>query len=98
MFSLGDKPSGMASQRVKHIETDNIGIVIGFGKRIVNNKCLSAVKVKTISSESNKKITVKDLQTQWLPCSEDYKVIHPNLNGKKLILAPIKRYDRPKIA
>ena len=90
MFSLGD--------RVKHIETDNIGIVIGFGKRIVNNKCLSAVKVKITSPESSKKITVNDLQTQWLPCSEHYKAIHPNLNSKKLILAPVKRYDRPKVA
>ena len=90
MFHLGD--------RVKHLDTDSIGIVIGFGKRIVNNKCLPTVKVKIISPESSKKNTIKDIQTQWLPCSEDYRVIYPNLNSRKLILAPIKRYDRPQIA
>ena len=86
----------MASQRVKHLETNSI--VIGFGKRIVNNKCLPTVKVKIISSEPVKKTTFKDLQTQWLPCPEDHRVIYPNLESRKLILAPIKRYDRPKTA
>ena len=39
MFNLGDKPSGMASQRVKHLETDSIGIVIGFGLSLPKSFC-----------------------------------------------------------
>lgn len=89
MFNLGD--------RIKHIETGSIGIVIGFGKRIVKNKCLPTVKVKITSPQPSKKTTLKDLQTQWTPCSENHRAINPKLESRKLI-APIARYNRPKIA
>ncbi|MEM7591778.1 MAG: hypothetical protein AAF383_09725 [Cyanobacteria bacterium P01_A01_bin.83] len=77
MLNLGDKPDGIASQRVKHQETGNIGIVVGFGKRIINNKCLPTTKVKIVDSESERKTIVRDLDTKWMLFPQDFKAIYP---------------------
>lgn len=80
MLNLGD--------RVKHQETGKTGIVVGFGKRIVNNKCLPTAKVETTDPKSNKKAIVKDLDTKWLPCPKDFKVMHPDPLNKYRIFKP----------
>ena len=86
MFNLGD--------RVKHLDTGNIGIVVGFGKRIVDRKCLEIAKVKLVQGTTlNKGTTVRDLYSKWLLCPEDYRVLVPNPLGKHLKLQPVKRYD-----
>ncbi|MEM8830037.1 MAG: hypothetical protein AAGE96_11870 [Cyanobacteria bacterium P01_G01_bin.19] len=90
MLNLGDC--------VKHQATGNIGIVVGFGKRIVNNKCLPTTKVKIISPKSNRKTTVKDLDTQWLPCPQDFRVIHPTNSSKKRVFRPVAEKVRVKTA
>ena len=80
MLNLGD--------RVKHQVTGNIGIVVGLGKRIVNNKCLPTAKVKIVSPQSNRKTTVKDLNTKWRPCPQDLRTIYPNPLHKNVVLKP----------
>ena len=92
MFNLGDKPNGMASQRVKHLDTGKIGIVIGFGKRVVDRKCLATVKVKLVDSTAKKKATIKDLDSKWFPCPEDYRISHSNPLAKHLSVKPAKRF------
>ena len=84
--------------RVKHQETGNIGIVIGFGKRIVNNKCLSTAKVKIISPKSSNKNTVNDLDAKWLPCPQDFRVIYPNSPNKNRLFRPVVKQVRAKTA
>ena len=79
MFNLGD--------RVKHLDTDEIGIVIGYGKRIVNNKCLATSRVKLVDSTTRKKATIKDLDDRWFPCPEDYRTSHFNP-----LVKPAKRF------
>ena len=90
MLNLGD--------RVKHQNTGNIGIVVGFGKRIVNNKCLPTTKVKLIGSESQPKVTIKDLDINWLPWPEDFRVIHPDPLNKYRIFRPNVTQVRAKTA
>lgn len=90
MFNLGD--------RVKHLDTGNIGIVVGYGKRIINNKCLATVKVKLLNSTSSKKRTINYLNSKWFPCPEDYRILHPNSLSKNLVVKPIKRCDLAKLA
>ena len=90
MFNLGD--------RVKHIDTGNIGIVVGYGKRIVNNKCSTTVKVKLLNSTTSKKATIKDLDSKWFPCPKDYKTPHSNPLAKQLIVKPAKRFALSKLA
>ena len=85
ILNLGD--------RVKHLDTGEIGIVVGYGKRIVNNKCLATVKVKLVNSTARKKATIKDLDSKWFPCPEDYRTLHPNPLAKDLIVKPVKRFD-----
>lgn len=84
MFNLGD--------RVKHLDTGEIGIVIGFGKRIVDRKCLAIVKVKLVDSTAKKKAIIKDLDSKWFFCSKDYKTPHSNPLAKQLIVKPAKRF------
>ena len=50
MFKIGD--------RVKQQDTGNIGIVVGYGHRIVNNKCLTTIRVKLERSTSIKETMV----------------------------------------
>lgn len=90
MLNLGD--------RVKHQETGNVGIVVGFGKRVVNNKCLSTAKVKIIDSKSHRKNTVNDLDTKWLPCPQDFRTVSPNSPSKNRILKPVVKQIRAKTA
>ena len=90
MFNLGD--------RVKHIDTGNIGIVVGYGKRIVNNKCLAILKVKLVDSTARKKATIKDLDSKWFPCPENYKTSHSNTPTKHLIVKPAKRFTLSRSA
>ncbi|MEM8675935.1 MAG: hypothetical protein AAGF83_18990 [Cyanobacteria bacterium P01_G01_bin.67] len=82
MFNLGS--------RVKHKNTDDVGIVTGYGYRIVKNKCLKTLKVKIISPNQNRKKTLKDLDCQWLSCAEDYRLINPNPLARHLIAKPLK--------
>ena len=90
MFNLGD--------RVKHSDTGEIGIVIGHGKRIVNNQCLATVKVKLVNSTARKKATIKDLDSQWFSCPLDYRTSHFNPLAKHLIIKPAKRFALYKSA
>ena len=90
MFNLGE--------RVKHLDTGNIGIVIGYGQRIVNNQCLETVKVRLLNSTTSQKITIKDLNCRWFPCPEDYRTLYPNPTSRHLLVKPIKRYDLAKSA
>ena len=91
MLNLGD--------RVKHQDTGNVGIVVGFGKRIVNHECLPTTKVKLISPESNKPIvTIKDLDINWLPCPEDFRVIYPDPLNKYRTFRPNLTQVRAKTA
>ena len=90
MFNLGD--------RVKHLDTGEIGIVVGYGKRIVNNKCLAILKVELINSTARTKATIKDLDSKWFPCPKDYKTPHSNPLAKQLIVKPAKRFALSKSA
>ena len=90
MFNLGD--------RVKHLNTSEIGIVVGYGKRIINNKCLATLKVKLVDSSNRKKATIKDLDSKWFPCSEDYRTSHFNPLAKHLIIKPAKRFTLSRSA
>ena len=90
MFNLGD--------RVKHLDTGEIGIVIGYGKRIVNHKCLATLKVKLVDSTAKNKATIKDLDSKWFPCREDYKTPHSYPLAKHLIVKPAKRFTLSKSA
>ena len=85
MFNLGE--------RVKHLDTGSVGIVIGYGKRIVDKKCLEIAKVRLIDSTSNRGITVKDAYAKWLPYPEDYRISAPYLNAIHSNAKLIKRYD-----
>lgn len=89
MLNLGD--------RVKHLDTGEIGIVIGYGKRIVNRKCLATSKVKLINSETRKKATIKDIDSKWFLCPEDYRISYDN-PARHLIIKPVKRFDLAKSA
>lgn len=90
MYNLGD--------RVQHLNTGNTGIVIGYSKRIVDRQCLPTIKVRIISPCSQQKTTVKDLNSRWFFCPEDYRTINPNPLAKHLIIKPVKRYDLAKSA
>ena len=90
MFNLGD--------RVKHLDTGKIGIVVGYGKRIEKNKCLATSKVKLVNSTVRKKATIKDLDSKWLPCPEDYRTSHSNPLAKQLIVKPAKRLSLSRSA
>ena len=90
MFNLGD--------RVKHLDTGNIGIVVGSGKRIVDRKCLTTVKVKIVSPNLSNKLTIKDLDSKWFLFPEDYRTLYPNPLSRHLVVKPIKRYDFSKSA
>lgn len=90
MFNLGD--------RVKHLDTSEIGIVIGFGKRIVDRKCLATIKVKLVNSTAKKKAIIKDLDSKWFFCPKDYKTLHSNSIAKQLIAKPAKRFTLSKLA
>ncbi len=90
MFNLGE--------RVQHLDTGNIGIVVGYGKRIVDRQCLPTVKVKIISPDLSNKITIKDLDSKWLSTPEDYRFLYPNAVSRHLVIKPAKRYDLPRSA
>ena len=91
MFHFGD--------RVKHIETNEIGIVVGYGNRIVNNKCLETIKVKIISPLNRKKTSIKDLNSQWLLCpAEDYRILYPNPFLLDFSVKPVEQYEFAKSA
>ena len=76
--------------RVKHKDTGNIGMVVDYGHRIVNNKCMDTVKVKLINSTSNKKSVVQDLDSQWLLCPKNERVASSNLRDRPIV-KPIKK-------
>ena len=59
MFNLSD--------RVQHKQTGDVGIVVGYGYRLVDNNYWTTVKVKIISSNSTKTI-LEDLFSEWLFC------------------------------
>ena len=59
MFDLGD--------RVQHKQTGDVGIVVGYGHRIVDNNYWTTIKVKLIPSTSIQGI-VEDLFSEWLFC------------------------------
>ena len=63
MFKIGD--------RVKQQDTGNIGIVVGYGHRIVNNKCLTTIRVKLERSTSIKETMVIEPHSKWLLCQAD---------------------------
>ena len=90
MLNLGD--------RVKHLDTGEIGIVIGYGKSIINNKCLATAKVKLVNSTVRKKTTVKDIDSKWFSCPEDYRISYPNPLARHLIVKPAKRFDLARSA
>ena len=58
MFKLSD--------RVCHKQTGNVGIVIGYGHRMVNNVYLTTLKVQITNSTSRKEI-IEALASDWLP-------------------------------
>lgn len=75
--------------RVKHKDTGDIGKVVDYGHRIVNNKCMDTVKVKLINS-SNEKSVVQDLDSQWLLCPKNDKVASLD-SCDRPIVKPIKK-------
>lgn len=76
--------------RVKHKDTGDIGTVVDYGHRIVNNKCIDTVKVRLINSTSKKKSVVQDLDSQWLLCPKNDRVASLN-SGDRPIVKPIKK-------
>lgn len=86
MFNLRD--------RVKHQETGDIGTVVGFGRRIVNNKCLRTIKVKIISPTLSEKRIVEGIDYKWLPCpKEDNKLPARDSLAHHSIKKPVKKYN-----
>ncbi len=69
MFDLSDKPNGIASQRVQHKQTGDIGIVVGYGNRQVNGNYLTTIKVQITRSTTTKEI-LESLVNEWLLCQE----------------------------
>lgn len=88
MFKIGD--------RVKQQDTGNIGIVVGYGHRIVNNKCLTTIKVKLERSTSIKETMVIEPHSKWLLCQADSKTIHSASPARHSIEKPVKKYILPK--
>ncbi len=55
------------SDRVQHVKTGDIGIVVGYGFRLVNNDYLATVKVY-ITRSTNTTGMVEDVFGKWLFC------------------------------
>lgn len=83
--------------RVKHLDTGEIGIVIGYGKRIINNKCSTTLKVRLIDRTARKKATIKDIDSKWFPYPEDYRISSHSLD-RHLIIKPARRFDLARSA
>lgn len=84
MFNIGD--------RVQHQDTGSIGIVAGYGHRIVNNKCLTTIKVKLERSKSIKETVVIEPDSKWLLARAERKTRRFNSPAIRSIEKPVKKY------
>jgi hypothetical protein len=62
MFNLSD--------RVQHKLTGDVGVVVGYGHRIVDHQYITTVKVRLTRANSIK-LMVEDLFSKWRFCQED---------------------------
>ena len=83
MFNLGD--------RVRHLDTGKIGLVVGFGRCIIQNKCLAIIKVKLLNSSSSQQLIVKDPDFKWISLPENNRVFQSSSISRSLLLKPIKK-------
>ena len=62
------------SDRVQHKQTGDVGMVVGYGYRMVNNNYWTTIKVKSTDPTSLKGI-IEDLFNEWLLCQEDDNIL-----------------------
>ncbi|MBE9168060.1 hypothetical protein IQ238_11190 [Pleurocapsales cyanobacterium LEGE 06147] len=62
MYIIGDY--------VQHEKTGNIGEVVGYGHRIVEDVYLTTIKVRLLKGKDKKSI-VEDVLSEWAPLEEE---------------------------